>query len=110
MKRPLVTRIDQDSEKQKNDPILVIFNEHSGPGQVIDLVNVKHAFIEYEVWKHQDEQGRPAWILILTCETATAEEVLDLVGSRLPDYIQVRRFPLSRLSLVRSSGELVTQN
>ena len=33
-----------------------------------------------------------------------AEQLLELIGSRLPDYIQARRFPPSRLELVRSAG------
>ena len=103
MNRPLVTPVD--SAPEPAPPILIIFNDKAGPGQVVDLVSVKHAFIESEVWTTTDEQGRPAWLLALTCETATPEDLLELIGSRLPDYIQARRFPASRLAQVRAEGE-----
>ena len=31
-------------------------------------------------------------------------DTMDLIGSRLPDYIQARRFPPSRMSVVRRTG------
>jgi hypothetical protein len=103
MTRPLVTPVE--SAPEPDPPVLILFNEKSGPAQVIDLVGVRHSFTESEVWATTDEQGRPAWLLALTCETATPNELFELIGSRLPDYIQARRFPPSRLPQVRAEGE-----
>ena len=90
-----------------NPTIVILFNEKTGPGQVADLIGNKHAFTEMEIWETTDEQDRPAWLLIVACETATADQLFDLIGSRLPDYIQPRRFPPSRLAYVRQHGERV---
>ena len=87
--------------------LLVLFNEKSGPWQVVDIIAAKHAFVESETWETVDETGRAAWLLVLTCETATAQELFDLIGSRLPDYIQVRRFPASRLVDIRRAGKRI---
>lgn len=115
---PLVTRIDDGPEPASrasasraadpNEPtIIILFNEKSGPGQVADIIGNKHAFIETETWETTDEQDRPAWVLVVRCETATADQLFDLIGSRLPDYIQPRRFPPSRMELVRRTGTKV---
>ncbi|MCB0877604.1 MAG: hypothetical protein KDC46_01295 [Thermoleophilia bacterium] len=126
---PLVTTIDDGSEptaprpgsvqqqpapKQQAAPpsaqdptIIILFNEKTGPEQVATLISNKHSFIETEVWETRDEQDRTAWVLVVVCETATADQLFDLIGSRLPDYIQPRRFPPSRLPLVRETGTRV---
>jgi hypothetical protein len=107
---PLVTTIDDGPEPvlphhRADEPtVVIIFNEKSGPTQVAELISNKHSFIESETWETTDEQDRPAWVLVVTCETATAEQLFELIGSRLPDYIQARRFPPSRLDLVRRTG------
>ena len=106
---PLVTTIDEGpdptaSARTAGPTVLIIFNEKSGPGQVAEIIANKHSFIEIEMWETTDEQDRPAFLLAVTCETATAEQLLDLIGSRLPDYIQARRFPPSRMDLVRRTG------
>lgn len=108
MNRPLVTPVDGADEPAPvpaADPVLILFNERSGPAQVIELVAARHAFVESAVWQTSDEQGRPAWLLSLRCETANADELHVLIGSRLPDYIQARRFPPSRLAAVEAEGE-----
>lgn len=109
MNRPLVTPVDGADEPPSSAPatapVLILFNERSGPAQVVELVAARHAFVESSVWQTSDEQGRPAWLLALTCETADADALLELVGSRLPDYIQARRFPPSRLAAVMAEGE-----
>jgi hypothetical protein len=109
---PLVTTIDEGSDptgpqRDAGPTVVMIFNEKSGPSQVAEIVAGKHSFIGTEVWETVDELDRPAYLLCLTCETATPEQLLDLVGSRLPDYIQARRFPPSRLELVRRTGTRV---
>lgn len=106
---PLVTQIDDGNARggpgaQQRELTAIIFNERSGPGQVAEIINVKHAFVQFEVYELPDEQGRPAFLLIVDCETATAEQLLELVGSRLPDYIQARRFPPSRIESVRRTA------
>lgn len=107
---PLVTRIDDGPERSRagarsDEPtIIILFNERSGPGQVAEIIANKHSFIETETWETVDEQDRPAWVLLVKCETATSDQLFELIGSRLPDYIQPRRFPPSRMELVRSSG------
>ncbi len=107
---PLVTTIDEGPEpllprsRTPEPTVIIIFNEKSGPTQVAELISNKHSFIESEIWETVDEQDRPAWVLVVTCETATAEQLFELIGSRLPDYIQARRFPPSRMAHVRSTG------
>jgi hypothetical protein len=107
---PLVTRIDDGPEPARSaaasdEPtIIILFNERTGPAQVSEIIGNKHAFVRTEVWETTDEQDRPAWVLLVHCETATADQLFDLIGSRLPDYIQPRRFPPSRMSHVRRSG------
>ena len=108
MHAPLVTPIDDSSVPDARDAdgptVAIIFNEKSGPSQVAEIIAAKHAFIEFESWETHDEQDRAAFLLVVTCETATAEQLFELIGSRLPDYIQARRFPPSRLAQVRRSG------
>lgn len=106
---PLVTTIDEGPnptapQRAVGPTIVIIFNEKSGPAQVAEIIAGKHSFIETEMWETVDEQDRPAFLLTVECETANAEQLLDLVGSRLPDYIQARRFPPSRLEHVRRTG------
>jgi hypothetical protein len=84
--------------------ILILFNERTGPSQVAEIIGLRHSFIESEVWETVDEQDRQAFLLALNCETATADQLFELIGSRLPDYIQARRFPPSRLAEVRRTG------
>ncbi|MCW2923894.1 MAG: hypothetical protein JWM98_1298 [Thermoleophilia bacterium] len=106
--RSLVTPIEPEPDPPRPEPtLLVLFNDRQGPAQVTDIVSVRHSFVETEVWETTDEGGRPAWLLAMWCETATAEGLFDLVGSRLPDYIQARRFPPSRLARVREDGTQV---
>lgn len=109
MQRPLVTTVDgapiAPAAPVRPEPtLLILFNEKSGPPLVIDIIGAKHAFVETEIWTTTDETDRPAWLLVITCETATPSELFDLIGSRLPDYIQSRQFPLSRLADVRRTG------
>lgn len=109
---PLVTTIDEGSDptaprRGAGPTAMILFNERSGPTQVTDIIAAKHSFIETETWETTDEQDRPAWLLVITCETATAEQLIELIGSRLPDYIQARRFPPSRLPHVRRTGNQV---
>jgi len=99
MHPPLVTPIDGATPT-----VAVLFNEKSGPDQVTSIIGAKHAFVETEAWKTVDEEGRDAFLLVVTCETATADQLFDLIGSRLPDYIQARRFPLSKFDGIRTSG------
>lgn len=101
MHPPLVTPIDPEPT------VAVLFNDRGGPDQVTAIIAAKHAFVETEAWTTVDEEGRPAWLLLVTCETATADQLFDLIGSRLPDYIQARRFPLGRVPEVRSNGSRV---
>ena len=108
MNRPLVTTIDEgatpSSRVNAGPTVIILFNERTGPTQVAEIIAAKHAFIETEIWETEDEQGRSAFVLAVTCETATADQLFDLIGSRLPDYIQARRFPPSRLDEVRRTG------
>lgn len=105
MGKPLVTTIDDPDAGRPGQPtVLIIFNDRSGPGQVAEIIATRHSFTETEVWETDDEQGRAAWLLAITCETASAETLFELIGSRLPDYIQARRFPLGRLAYVRDTG------
>ena len=109
---PLVTTIDDGpnptaSTRAAGPTVVIIFNEKSGPSQVAEIIASKHSFIETEMWETVDEQDRPAFLLIVNCETATAEQMLELVGSRLPDDIQARRFPPSRMELIRRTGTRV---
>lgn len=78
----------------------ILFNDKSGPEQVRDLIVRQHAFVEFHMVETEDEIGRPAYLLVVYCETATANELFALIGQRLPDYIQPRRFPASRLPAV----------
>jgi hypothetical protein len=110
---PLVTTIDDGphptaSSRGTGPTVVIIFNEKSGPAQVAEIIANKHSFIETEMWETVDEQDRPAFLLTVICETATAEQLLELVGSRLPDYIQARRFPPSRMELVRRTGTRIS--
>lgn len=110
---PLVTTIDDGpdataSARGTGPTVVILFNEKSGPSQVAEIIANKHSFIETEMWETVDEQDRPAYLLTVVCETATAEQLLDLVGSRLPDYIQARRFPPSRLDVVRRTGTRIS--
>lgn len=108
MSVPLVTRISRDDDDGtpagRTPTVAIMFNEKSGPEQVAGLIMARHAFCEFEVWASHDEHQRDAWVLVVWCETATANELVDLIGSRLPDYIQARRFPLSRYAHVRAHG------
>lgn len=104
---PLVTPTggdDLDGRSATNEPIAILFNDRAGPGLVADIILLKHAFVAFEVYETVDEQGRSAFLLLIDCETANAEQLLELVGSRLPDYIQSRRFPPSRVDAVKSTG------
>jgi hypothetical protein len=110
MQRPLVTPRDDSGPDNggvsvDTPTIAIIFNEKSGPGQVIEIIAGKHAFAEHEVWETSDEAGRFAWLLIVWCETASADQLFDLIGSRLPDYIQPRRFPPSRITVTKQHGQ-----
>lgn len=110
---PLVTTIDEGpkpsgSTRAAGPNTIIIFNEKSGPAQVAEIISNKHSFIETEMWETVDEQDRPAFLLAVTCETATAEQLLELIGSRLPDYIQARRFPPSRMDHVRRTGTRIS--
>lgn len=80
--------------------LAILFNDRSGPEQVRDIIARQHSFVEFSVYDTVDENGRPAWLLVVNCETATAGELFGLIGQRLPDYIQPRRFPASRLQAV----------
>jgi hypothetical protein len=109
MMRPLVTTVDGSPggvvPKPVGPTLLILFNDKAGPQQVVDIVASKHAFVESQTYDTIDEQQRPAWLLVLTCETATAAEHFDMIGSRLPDYIQARRFPASRLPEIRRAAQ-----
>ena len=112
MNPPLVTTIDdgppQGGQRRSSEPtIIILFNERTGPSQVADIISRSHAFVETETWETIDEQDRPAYLLVLTCETATADQLFDLIGSKLPDYIQARKFPPSRMAHVRQHGKRV---
>lgn len=111
MNPPLVTTIDDGPGAAARRPagptVIIIFNEKSGPSQVVELIGNRHSFIETETWETVDERDRTAYVLAVTCETATAEQLFDLIGSRLPDYIQARRFPPSRMDVVRRTGTQV---
>lgn len=87
--------------------MVILFNEKTGPSQVAEIIAGKHSFVQTEIWETTDEQQRPAWLLVMTCETATPEQLFELIGSRLPDYIQARRFPPSRLPVVRRDGNRI---
>lgn len=110
---PLVTTIDEGPNPTVppapagGPTVLIIFNEKSGPTQVAEIISNRHSFIQTETWETVDEQDRPAWVLTVECETATGDQLLDLIGSRLPDYIQARRFPPSRMEVVRRTGTRV---
>jgi hypothetical protein len=91
--------------RTNTEPTLaILFNEKSGPDQVMDIIQVKHAFVGFETYQTDDEQGRPAFLLLVFCETATADQLFEMIGNRLPDYIQARRFPLSRLNALRAAA------
>ena len=113
MNRPLVTTVDGATvpaavPAPPEPTMLIVFNEKSGAPQVVDIIAAKHAFVATETWKTVDEQERDAWVLVVTCETATPGEIYELIGSRLPDYIQARHYPPSRLTELRRSGERVS--
>lgn len=108
MDRPFITPLDPISaDLPPSEDLLVLFNDRAGATQMRDLVLVRHAFVTFETWETVDEQERRAFLLLVRCETADAEELMGLVTGRLPDYIQVRRFPPSRLDDVRRSGTRV---
>ncbi|MBC7461839.1 MAG: hypothetical protein H7287_10800 [Thermoleophilia bacterium] len=113
MNRPLVTTVDgapaPAAEQAPPEPtMLIVFNEKSGASQVVDIIATKHAFVVTEIWKGLDENDREAWVLVVTCETASSSEVYDLIGKRLPDYIRARQYPPSRLAELRRTGERVS--
>lgn len=104
---PLVTPIAAEPEPDADGPaptILILFNDRQGPALVTEILRNRHAFVETEVWETVDEDDRPAYLLVAWCETAGPDALFELIGSRLPDYIQARRFPPSRLELVRRAG------
>jgi hypothetical protein len=113
MTPPLVTTIDDGPSKggggrRPAEPTsIILFNERTGPTQVVDIISRGHAFVESEIWETVDEQERPAFLLVLRGETATADQLFDLIGSKLPDYIQARRFPPSRMEEVRRTGKRI---
>jgi hypothetical protein len=82
----------------------ILFNEKGGPEMVGDMVSRMHAFVDYEVFETKDEDDRPAFLLLIYCETATPEDIDAIIGSRLPDYIVARRFPISRIAAVRKAA------
>jgi hypothetical protein len=94
---PLVTEI-------RLPTVAIIFNERSGPDQVAEIIARQHAFTEFETYEVADEIGRPAYLLLAYCETGTANELFDMIGHRLPDYIQARKFPPSRVEDVRRAA------
>ncbi|MBC7645401.1 MAG: hypothetical protein H7123_09745 [Thermoleophilia bacterium] len=100
---PLITTV-HDGAAPQQPTLSIIFNERSAPDQVADLISRAHAFVEFASYETVDEQGRPAFLLVVFCETATADDLFDLIGSRLPDYIQSRRFPSSRIPAVRAAA------
>lgn len=108
MSRPLVTTIDDGRDApapaHAGPTVIILFNEKSGPWLVAEIIAAKHSFIVTEMWQTVDETDRTAFVLVVTCETATADQLFELIGSRLPDYIQARRFPRGRLDLVRRTG------
>ncbi len=83
--------------------VAILFNEKSGPDQVVDIISRQHAFVQHEPLVTVDERGSTAWLLLLACETARPEQIMEMVGNRLPDYIQARLFPPSMVDAVRSS-------
>lgn len=84
--------------------LAILFNDKAGPDQVIDIIKTKHAFVGFETYQTEDEVGRPAFLLLVYCETASPETLYDMIGNRLPDYIQARRFPISRLEQLREGA------
>lgn len=111
MQPPLVTTIDDGPDdgagSAAGPTVLILFNDRSGPSQVVEIIGNRHSFVEHETWETVDERDRVAYVLAVTCETATADQLFELIGSRLPDYIQARRFPPSRLEHVRRTGTRV---
>lgn len=101
MSSQLVTPIDEPT-------LCMIFNERKGAELVAEAIERQHAFVEFEAFDTTDEQGRSAVLLLIRCETATAQELFELIGHRLPDYIQARWFPPSRVASVISSVEAST--
>ena len=99
---PLITRVSDDADPQPT--LAIIFNERSAPDQVADLISRGHAFVGFESFETVDEEGRAAFLLVVFCETSSADDLFDLIGSRLPDYIQSRRFPNSRIPAVRAEA------
>lgn len=112
MNPPLVTTINdgpkQGGRRPAEPTIVILFNEKTGPPQVAEIISLRHSFIQTEMWETVDELGRAAFLLVVNCETATGDQLFELIGSRLPDYIQARRFPPSRLETVRTSGTRMT--
>jgi hypothetical protein len=97
MSSPLVTEVAAPT-------VSILFNDKAGPAQVADIVSRQHAFVEYEMYETKDESERSAWLLLVYCETASQQEIMQMIGSRLPDYIQPRVFPPSRVEAIRRSG------
>jgi hypothetical protein len=99
-----MARVSLVTPTHREPTLAIIFNERSGPEQVADIINRGHAFVDYEVYDTPDEQGRAAFLLLIYCETATADDLFALIGNKLPDYILARRFPVSRVSSIRGTG------
>ena len=91
---PFVTEI---REPTREPTLAMLFNEHSAPGQVADIISRAHAFVEFEAYDTEDETGRHAYLLLVYCETASPDQLFDMIGSRLPDYVLARKFPMSRV-------------
>lgn len=82
--------------------VIIIFNDRGGPTLVQEIVERMHAFCSFEVLETSDELGNMAWVQVIGCETATPDQLFELIGNRLPDYIRARRFPPSRLAALRA--------
>jgi hypothetical protein len=88
-----------------HDPTLaMLFNDKKGPELALEAIRRDHAFVESEVVETEDEQGRRAYLLVIACETAPAEQLFALGASRMPDYIRARHYPLSRVVRLRGQA------
>lgn len=96
---------DQPSNGRGDPTLAILFNDKGGPDQVIEIIQAKHAFVDFETYQTDDERGRPAYLLLVYCETATPDQLFDMIGTRLPDYVQARRFPLTRLQELRHATD-----
>lgn len=85
------------TDRQTDPTVAIVFNDRAAPDQVQEIVERQHAFCGFESYETEDESGNPAFLLLIYCETATANELFDMIGTRLPDYIQARKFPMSRV-------------